>query len=238
MIAVQGYTYTSGTASSVAFFPLFPLLIRYTDRNLTGRATLAGLVVVHLALVAAIYTYQLVRLDYRELIAWRTLFSLLAFPGALFIPVVYPELVFLLGLAGALYDSHRGKWIRARFFGIVVSATKLLGIVVPLLVELLSQGTPLAAAAPASRRDPRPTWRARLSVLAAVALRRFSRLLRRPALLDAAVVRAGHSAGREAVDGRTQRSGLLPADHYAGAEHLPADGYDHAACLHHRGIVL
>ena len=31
-----------------------------------------------------------------------------------------------------------------------------------------------------------------------------------PALLDAAVVRAGHSAGREAVDGRTQQAGLLP----------------------------
>lgn len=143
VIAAQGYTYTSDAASSVAFFPLFPLLIRYVDRILPGGDILAALEVVHLALATAvIYIYQLVRLDQPDLIAWRTLFCLLAFPSALFFSVVYPESVFLLGLAGALYHARRGQWLRAGLFGIVASATKLIGIIVPvvLVVELLAQG--------------------------------------------------------------------------------------------------
>ncbi len=143
VIAAQGYKYTPGEASSVAFFPLFPLLIRYADRLLPGGDILAALVVVHLALaVAVIYIYQLVRLDFAKSIAWRTLFYLLTFPSALFFSVVYPESVFLLGLAGALYHARRGQWLRAGLFGIVASATKLIGIVVPvvLVVELLAQG--------------------------------------------------------------------------------------------------
>ncbi|HEU4793829.1 MAG TPA: hypothetical protein VFS96_09240 [Nitrolancea sp.] len=164
VIAAQGYSYTPGAASSVAFFPLFPLLIRYADRILPGGDILAALVVVHLALAAAvIYIYQLVRLDFPDLIAWRTLFYLLAFPSALFFSVVYPESVFLLGLAGALYHARRGQWIRAGLFGIVASATKLIGLIVPvvLVVELLAQGA-------LNWRRPRPMLGVILSPLGAL----------------------------------------------------------------------
>jgi hypothetical protein len=49
-----GYEYIPGQPSSVAFFPLFPLLISAFDRVLPGNAVLAALVVVHLALIGAL----------------------------------------------------------------------------------------------------------------------------------------------------------------------------------------
>lgn len=69
-IVAEGYTYTPGAASSIAFFPLLPLLIGLFDRLLPGGDVLAGLVVVHLALAgAAVYIYRIVRLDFGDRVA-------------------------------------------------------------------------------------------------------------------------------------------------------------------------
>jgi hypothetical protein len=147
-----GYEYIPGQPSSVAFFPLFPLLISVSDRLLPGSDVLAALVVVHLALIAAlVYIYQLVRIDLSERVAWRSVLFLLLFPTAFFFSAVYTESLFLLGLAGGLYHARRGQWVRAGLFGAVASATKIAGFVmVPvLLLEVLRRR-------PFTRRELRP----------------------------------------------------------------------------------
>ncbi|MPZ15816.1 MAG: hypothetical protein GEU73_15570 [Chloroflexi bacterium] len=145
-IANNGYTGLAAAEwplpTAVAFFPGFPLLMSLLDRVLPGGAVLAGLAVSHLALLgAAVYIYQIVRLEFAERVAWRTLLFLLIFPGALFFSVVYAESLLLLGLAGSLYHARRGQWVRAGLFGVVASGTKLVGITIalPLLVEALAQ---------------------------------------------------------------------------------------------------
>ncbi len=151
-IVAEGYTYTPGAASSIAFFPLFPLLIGLFDRFLPGGDVLAGLVVVHLALAgAAVYIYQIVRLDFGDRVAWRTLWFLLLFPGAIFFSFVYTESLALLGLAGALYHARRGEWLRAGLWGAAAGATKLTALMLPLplVAELLARG-------PVAWRRPRP----------------------------------------------------------------------------------
>ncbi len=141
-IASDGYSYDPAYPSSVAFFPLFPLLIRFFDALLPGSDVLAALVVVHLALAGAlIYIYRLLVAEYGERIAWRSIYFFLIFPGAFFFSAVYNESLFLFAAAGALYHARRGQWARAALFGIFGSATKLVGIllIIPLVVELLSQ---------------------------------------------------------------------------------------------------
>lgn len=137
-----GYEYIPGQSTSVAFFPLFPLLIEIFDRVLPGSDVLAALVVVHLALAAAvIYVFQTVRLDFDEPIAWRTIVFLLAYPGAFFFSAVYAESLLLLGIAGAMYHARRGQWSRAALFGIVASSAKIVGVLIPipLAIELWRQ---------------------------------------------------------------------------------------------------
>lgn len=136
-IAEHGYEYVPGGTSSVAFFPLFPALIALFDSVLPGGPVPAGLVVVHVALVAAlIYVYQTIRLDFGDRVAWRTIYFLLIFPTAFFFSAIYTESVFLLTLAGSLYHARRGQWTRAMLFGIAASMTKIVGVLIPLPLAL------------------------------------------------------------------------------------------------------
>lgn len=141
-IVEEGYQYTPGASSSIAFFPLFPLLVRGLDMVLPGSTVLTGLLVVHLALATAIlYIYRLVRLDHADVIAWRTVTFLLLFPAAFFFSAFYADALLLLAFAGSLYHARRGQWLRAGLFAAGGGAAKLVGIVaaVPLLVEMIGQ---------------------------------------------------------------------------------------------------
>jgi hypothetical protein len=141
-IASDGYSYDPAYPSSVAFFPLVPFLIRLFDALLPGSDVFAALVVVHLALGGAlIYIYRLIAAEYGDRIAWRSVYFFLIFPGAFFFSAVYNEALLLLAAAGALYHARRGQWVWAALFGVLGSATKLVGVLllIPLAVELLSQ---------------------------------------------------------------------------------------------------
>lgn len=141
-IVRSGYQYVPGRSTNIAFFPLFPALIGAFQRVLPGSDVFAALVVVHLALLgAAVYVYQIVKLDFGPRVAWRTLFFLLIFPSAFFYSAVYAESLLLFTLAGSLYHARRGQWLRAGLFGAAASATKLVALLlpIPLLLEALSQ---------------------------------------------------------------------------------------------------
>ncbi len=142
-IAANGYTYTPDQPSTIAFFPMYALLMRWANDLIPGPGDVkAGVIVNFFALiVGVIYVFLLVRRDFSETIAWRTVGFLLLFPSAFFFSVAYSEAIFLVGVAGSLYHARRGQWVRAGLFAAFGSATKLAGIVliVPLVVEVLSQ---------------------------------------------------------------------------------------------------
>lgn len=142
-IAREGYEHVPDGQSSIAFFPMFPFSIRFMDQILPGSDILAGLILVHIALFAAlIYIYKLAQIDYPEIVAWRAIFFTLAFPAAFFFSALYTESYLLLGFAGTLYHARRGQWLLAGAFGIFTSLTKLIGIVliIPVGLELIKQG--------------------------------------------------------------------------------------------------
>ncbi len=142
-IAANGYTYAPDEPSTIAFFPMYALLMRWANDLLPGPGDVkAGVIVNFIALiVGVIYVFLLVRRDFSETIAWRTVGFLLLFPSAFFFSVAYSEAIFLVGVAGSLYHARRGQGVRAGLFAAFGSATKLAGIllVVPLVVEAFSQ---------------------------------------------------------------------------------------------------
>jgi hypothetical protein len=139
-IASAGYSYTSGQMSSVAFYPVYPLLLRGLTLGATDwqALTVVGWLVSNVAtLLAWLLLYRLVRLDWPEPIARRTIWCLACFPTSFFLSVVYTEGLFLFLTVAAFYAARRGWWLAAGLLGAVSAATRSIGVFLlfPLLME-------------------------------------------------------------------------------------------------------
>jgi len=125
----RGYGYTPGAQSSVAFFPMYPALVRAL-RWLAGGYVRAGLLVSNASLLAAlIYLYLLTKeLTGERASAERAVFYAAAFPSAFFLSALYTESLFLLTTVAAAYHARRGQWVWAAFWGMLASATRVPGL--------------------------------------------------------------------------------------------------------------
>ena len=129
-IANNGYFYNIGEQSSVAFFPVYPLLTRLF-MPLMGNAVAAGWLVSNLALFGVLLIlYQLTKLEFGDRnTATRAVFYIAAFPTAFFFSAVYTESTFLLFAIGTLYFARKGQWGWAALFGMLCSATRIVGVI-------------------------------------------------------------------------------------------------------------
>lgn len=134
-IADEGYRFRVEQFSSVAFFPLLPLLIRAIT-FLTGDSLIAGLIVTNMALLAAtILFYRLVDDEWGPTVADRAVWYLLIFPVSFFGSAIYSESLFLLAAIGALYFARKGYWESAAMLGFAAALTRLVGLIVaPMLL--------------------------------------------------------------------------------------------------------
>ena len=150
-IATLGYSYADdGQQHSVAFYPLFPLLIRGL-MILGMRSDAAGVLINSFAFLGAlvlIYFWVQDRYDTRTA-KWTT--AVLAWcPFSLFCTVIYTEGLFLFVTASALRAFERGEYIWAAFWGALSTATRGPGLVlIPtfLLTAWREKRPPLAYAA-------------------------------------------------------------------------------------------
>ena len=120
-----------------AFFPLFPLLMRYLAQ-LSGSLMSAGLIITHGFWIISFWLfYKLIRIDRGEATARRSVIYLLLFPTAFFFTAIYSESLFLALVLGTFYAARRRKWWLAGLLGAVASATRVFGIFLlpALLVE-------------------------------------------------------------------------------------------------------
>jgi hypothetical protein len=137
-IAWSGYRPTAGGRSNIAFFPVYPLLMRAVGR-LFGRqhATLyiAGIAVSWACFVLAMVAlYHLARLDLPPPRAERAVLLTMIFPFSFFYGVVYSESTFLLFAVLAFYWFRTRRWILGGVCGGLATATRVPGIL--LLVPL------------------------------------------------------------------------------------------------------
>ncbi len=129
-IATVGYTYVNdGQAHTVAFYPLFPLLIRGL-MTLGMRADAAGVVINSSAFLAALVLVYFWVEDRYDAGAAKWTTAVLAWcPFSLFCTVVYTEGLFLFLTASALRAFERGEYIWAAFWGALTTATREPGVV-------------------------------------------------------------------------------------------------------------
>jgi len=144
-VALQGYHPSDG---SVAFAPLYPLLIRSVGGLLGGEYLLAALLISNVALVVGLaLLYKLVSLDFSESVARRTVVYLVVFPAGFFLLAGYTESLFLCFAVLALYAARRSNWMLAGVAACLASLTRLQGwaLALPLAYEAFrgNGGSPL-----------------------------------------------------------------------------------------------
>ncbi|MGE3190188.1 MAG: mannosyltransferase family protein [Vicinamibacterales bacterium] len=131
-IAANGYQYLEGGRDNLAFFPLFPLLMRVVGRLLGGRQEeyyLAGVLVSWIAFgFAMMLVYRLARLDLSRQASIRAAAYTAVFPFAFFFGMVYSESLFLLGLVGSAYCLRQRQWLPGAILGAAMTATRVTGV--------------------------------------------------------------------------------------------------------------
>jgi hypothetical protein len=136
-IAEFGY---SGTDGSIAFYPLFPWLVRLVA--CVSRSYLAaGFIVSGIAsVVAAILLRRLVQLDYPESVAMRSVWFLLIFPTAYFLHIGYSEGLFLALALACILAARSERWWLAGVLGAFCWMTRATGaVLVPTLAVEAAQ---------------------------------------------------------------------------------------------------
>jgi len=140
-IARDGYSLTPGQMSTVAFFPVYPMLMSLVAPLVGNNLVLAGVLVSNVMLFfALVFLYLLTELEYKDSqTAQRTIFYIAAFPTALFFSAVYTESTFLMFSVATFYFARRRMWGWAGVMGMLTSAARIVGVVVwaVVLVEWL-----------------------------------------------------------------------------------------------------
>ncbi len=143
-IATNGYAFVEGGRSNLAFFPTYPLSMRYVAHlfgaNQQSDYFIAGILVSWTAFVLAmLILYRLARLELGDdTAAMRSPVYAAVFPFGFFLGVVYSESLFLLGSVATFYAMRRSRWLLAGLAGALTTATRANGIfMLPALLVLL-----------------------------------------------------------------------------------------------------
>ncbi|MGQ9892346.1 MAG: hypothetical protein ACUVSY_01005 [Roseiflexus sp.] len=138
-IVTHGYQHPPEEHANMAFLPLYPFLIRALLPLTGGDAVLAGMIVVHCALIAAVLLFaDVVARDFGEQVAYRAVATLLCFPTSFFLGAVYTESVALALLALVLWGLRRKRWMLAGVAGFFLSLTRLPGVLIAPVLALMA----------------------------------------------------------------------------------------------------
>jgi hypothetical protein len=140
LIAKQGYSYTPGTQSSVAFFPLYPLAVRGVLE--LGIPVYEGGILITLLCgplaVVLFAAWARTRVDDRTALQAGMLLALYPFTFYLY-GVMYSDALFVLLVVGAFYLLEKGHLVPAVVLGAIATAARPVApaVVLGLLVRRL-----------------------------------------------------------------------------------------------------
>lgn len=142
-IARRGYYFDPDSQSSVAFFPLYPTLMRIlawpfggSDKAIWMAGIAVSCVAFALALMALHRLTERIFAD-RET-ARRTVLYLAVFPFSLFFTRVYAESLLLLMTVLAVSRAYDGRWWQAGMWGAMATLARPNGILIGLPLVLLA----------------------------------------------------------------------------------------------------
>jgi hypothetical protein len=138
-IAANGYRFVAGGPAvgmgkpgKIAFFPMYPLLMRYVSRLFGGAPAdvyLGGIAVSWVAFaLAMIAVVALARLDLPDRRAEHAALLVAVFPFAFFYGMVYTEALFLLFTVLSFYGFRTRHWLLGGICGGLATATRVNGI--------------------------------------------------------------------------------------------------------------
>jgi hypothetical protein len=173
-IAGNGYAYTPGTMSAVAFFPAYPLAIRLMHLVLRDPAYMLPAIAVTFAcgLAATVLLHRwcgqvLARVatgladdGARRAVARTTVLAVLVFPYAWYLyGAVYADALFLVGVLGAFVLLERDRPVLAGIVGMIATAGRPvgMGLVIGLVAVTLERRGALAV--PGLERVQEVGWR-------------------------------------------------------------------------------
>lgn len=138
-IAGEGY---AKDGSNSKFFPLYPLLVNVLSK-VFGQEKAYGstqfftaLIISNIFFLIALFVfYKLIAIDFSKKIAFSSIIFLLVFPTSFYFASIYSESLFLLLALLSFYFARKRNWILASFFGMLLSATRIVGVsIFPVLV--------------------------------------------------------------------------------------------------------
>ena len=138
IIATRGYNVYNHTA----FFPLYPIFERVGMVFTHDNPFTAGLFISNIAgLVMLMVLYRLVKEDFDQERAFRTVLYLSVFPTAFFFAAAYNESLFLCLSLLSFYEMRHGRWWLAGLFGFLAGLTRpvALLLLIPFCYEYLLQ---------------------------------------------------------------------------------------------------
>jgi Gpi18-like mannosyltransferase len=159
-IAEEGYKYENVTLPSVAFFPLYPMLIRAVN-EITQDPLVAGILIANFALLAGVIVlYRLVADEWGFTTAERTVWYLLIFPASFFGSSIYTESLFLLLSVSAFYLARRDRWWAAGLVSLLAAMTRFIGIILApvMVIEWLHRRRAAGTTAGEGANANRPGW--------------------------------------------------------------------------------
>ncbi|MGH3144366.1 MAG: glycosyltransferase family 39 protein [Rubrobacter sp.] len=137
-IATEGYG--ERAPESTAFFPLYPMLVRFAGAFGGGPALWGVLISLLCTALALFFVYRIAEKFYDTPAARAATLALAFFPTAFFLNAVYTEALFLALTAGCVWAaSVRRDLLLAGAFGALAAATRNVGVLllIPLLFEWL-----------------------------------------------------------------------------------------------------
>ena len=142
---IAQYGYSSSTVDErhllIAFFPLYPFLIKILALVLQNYL-LSALLVSNIAYIFAVfYLYKLVRIDFEKEDALRSIIYFSIFPTAYFLHAAYTESLFLALTIASFYYERKDRWALSGVIGMLADTTRITGIILlpVLVIEYLSQ---------------------------------------------------------------------------------------------------
>jgi hypothetical protein len=141
-IAAEGYRWEPEMATkqqNIAFFPAYPMLMRYGAIFLGRELMWTGVLIAWLSFFGAlVYLYRFTRERFGDDAGRGTVAMLATYPFALFFGTAYTEALFLLCLIAACYHFERDELWKASGWGLLAGLSRPNGCLLSVVLALIA----------------------------------------------------------------------------------------------------
>lgn len=141
-IAADGYRWVPARSTiqqNIAFFPAYPLMMRYGSLFLGRELMWTGVLISWVSFFGAlVYMYRFARQRFGADASRAAIALLACYPFALYFSAAYTESLFLLTVVGACYHFERGELWQAAAWGLLAGLTRPNGCLLSVPLALIA----------------------------------------------------------------------------------------------------